>query len=131
MTWNPEGSLSISGRLAAIFWRHSNIRELSQRNPGADRELDRAVEIMRRVAAARARSFADATLHTLDRAERPESLERMSVTSQEAAELLHMTPAGVRKAITENRLRAERVGRQWDIDLNDIEDFIARRDQND
>lgn len=45
------------------------------------------------------------------------------VTVNQAAELLGMTPQSVRQAINDDRLRAQKFGRDWQIKRADVEAY--------
>ena len=48
------------------------------------------------------------------------------LTANEVAERLRVTPQYVRKLIKENKLDAERVGNQWLINNDILDDFIKK-----
>lgn len=50
------------------------------------------------------------------------------LTVNEVAERLKVTPQYVRKLIKENKLNAERVGNQWLVKNNNLDDFITETD---
>jgi excisionase family DNA binding protein len=104
--------------LIATFGLDVYVRE----HRGAHPDVDRAVAKLRLCSAAhRARAGSNCGSFRAEPAEpMPSSRGGQQLTTQQASGLLGVTDRAVRKAIAENRLRADRSGGRWMIDSADV-----------
>lgn len=118
-----DAGVAITGRVADYLERRAHLDDFRLRVRGIDPDLDSQLLALH-MAALRWRGSG----HGTQRAEPSEpvtTLERLSTT--EAADLLHLHPRSVVKAIHEGRLEAEQVGRGWRIHRRDLHHFQAAR----
>ena len=112
----------VPARVAAYLNRHAGL-SLLRRDSSGDPEVDNLL-LAFRLAELEWQSSATGTTH----AEPPEldrSLQWMS--TEQVAGLLGMTGRGIRKAISEGRLKALKVGDHYRISATDFEHFRASR----
>lgn len=117
----------VPGRIAAWLDRHAGLSRLRIEHRGQDPEVD-AVLVALAVASAAWRSRAGiGSDHGTEQAKQPSDQSRSLLTTADAAELLGISDRGVRKAILDGRLPAQRVADVWLVDREDVEHFKARR----
>jgi len=101
----------VSARVAAWLLRYAGLDQYRREHRGEDPEVDNTL-VQLTVIAYEWRSSATGT-RDAPKAELDPQFTWMSTT--QAAQQIGLTPRGIVKAITENRLKAERVGRTWRI----------------
>lgn len=107
----------ISGRTAA--WLESQGLDRLRRNArGVDPRIDRDL-IAIHMAGLTWRNAVDGISERHSDAPGP----GLMLTVQEAAKLAKMTPRGIRAAIEQNRLPAQKRGRQWIVSTGDLQKF--------
>ncbi len=121
----PEAVGSIvPGRVAELIHRKTDLSRLRTDWRGTDAEVD-AVLMALHIAALKWRSSVSGTNPT--QVAEPVACSEW-LTTQEASEMLDITPRAVTKAISDKRLPAERAGRAWRIHRDDVEHHLAARD---
>lgn len=115
----------VPGRVAAYLERYAGLERFRREHRGQDAEVDEILTALHVVAASwRAGSGLGTT--PPPRPE-PASPSVQWVTPRTAALKLQMTDRGIRKAIAEKRLRAEKHDGRWRIHLEDIAHFTEGR----
>jgi excisionase family DNA binding protein len=117
----------IEGVEATALLRYGGLDAYHRHHRGVNPHLDRAIGKLR-IASNAHRARVDSA-HGTFRTEPPEPVTRSDgrLTTRQAASLLGVTPRAVRKAITEDRLPAERVAGRWLIDAESAARYRARR----
>lgn len=115
----------IPGRVAAYLERYARLDQFRREHRGHDSEVDEVLTAIH-VAAATWRNSSGLGTTPPPRPE-PASPSVQWVTPRTAALKLQMTDRGIRKAIAEKRLRAEKHDGRWRIHLEDIAHFTERR----
>lgn len=116
--------VTVSARVAAFLMRHAGLNTYHLDHRGIDPEVDQTL-IALNVLALHWRATATGTKN----AAQPEldtQLEWLNTTQAGAA--LAMTDSAIRKAIRENRLQANRVGRAYRINREQLAHFKARKE---
>lgn len=114
----------ISARAAAWLIRYAELERYHEAHRGQDAEIDQSL-IALKVAALSWRSAATGTSN----APRPELATQLEwLSTKQAADALAMTDRAIRKAIRENRLKANRVGRAYRINREQLAHFKARKE---
>lgn len=114
----------VSGRAAAWLLRYAGLNEYHLDHRGEDAEIDETLVALK-VAALTWRNTATGT------ADAPKAeLDAQShwLSTKQAADALAMTDRAIRKAIRENRLKANRVGRAYRINREQLAHFKARKE---
>jgi excisionase family DNA binding protein len=117
-----DGPLAvINGREAIALLGYGGLDGYLRGHRGADRHLDTAGAKLRLLSAAFRAGAGPGTTP----AERPEPASHSDgrLTVRQVADLLGLTPRGVRKAIGEGRLRAAWSGGRWLIDSGEAEAY--------
>ncbi|TCK63611.1 excisionase family DNA-binding protein [Curtobacterium sp. PhB136] len=117
--------LIVSGRVAAWMLRYAGLEAYHLEHRGEDAEIDQTLIAMK-VAALSWRSAATGT-QSAALPELPAQSEWLS--TKQAADALAMTDRAIRKAIRENRLKANRVGRAYRINREQLAHFKARKER--
>lgn len=117
--------VTVSARVAAVLMRCAGLETYHYSNRGIDPEVDQTL-IALKVVALHWRGSATGTKN----APTPE-LDAQSewLSTEQAGSALAMTGSAIRKAIRENRLQANRVGRAYRIDREQLAHFKARKEQ--
>lgn len=114
----------VPARVAAILERHAGLTDLRVRTRGIDPEASAVLEALR-FAAMSWRSSATGT--TDDTEPEPAQDSEQWLTTGQAAELVGVTARAIRKAVTEGRLSASKVGNHNRISREDLEHYRAAR----
>lgn len=114
----------LSGRVAAYLLRYADLDRYHMGHRGEDAEVDAALLAMK-VVALHWRTSATGTRNAAS-AELDAQSEWLS--TKQAADALAMTDRAIRKAIRENRLKANRVGRAYRINREQLAHFKARKE---
>ncbi|MFL0359063.1 excisionase family DNA-binding protein [Curtobacterium flaccumfaciens] len=114
----------VTGRAAAWLLRYAELDHYHASHRGEDPEIDQTL-IALKVAALSWRESATGTKNAAA-AELPTQLQWLS--TKQAADALAMTDRAIRKAIRENRLKANRVGRAYRINREQLAHFKARKE---
>lgn len=113
----------LPGRIASKLERIAGLDRIRITHRGTDAEFDAALLALHLVALAW-RGTATGT----EEAQTPEPGSQSSwLNTRQAADLTGMTDRGIRKAIAENRLAAQQVGRCYRIAREDVEHYRAAR----
>lgn len=115
--------VTVSARVAAFLMRYAGLNTYHLDNRGVDPEVDQTL-IALKVIALSWRETATGTKN----AARPE-LDPQSewLSTQQAGAVLRMTDSAIRKAIRDNRLQANRVGRSYRINREQLAHFKGRK----
>ena len=114
----------VTGRAAAWLLRYAELDHYHANHRGEDPEIDQTL-IALKVAALSWRESATGTKSATS-AELTTQLQWLS--TKQAADALAMTDRAIRKAIRENRLKANRVGRAYRINREQLAHFKARKE---
>lgn len=114
----------VSGRAAAWLLRYAGLNEYHLDHRGEDAEIDETLVALK-VAALTWRNTATGTAD----APKPElGAQSEWLSTKQVADALAMTDRAIRKAIRENRLKANRVGRAYRINREQLAHFKARKE---
>lgn len=117
----------VPARVAAWLERVARVAQLRIDHRGIDPEVDSVLVALGVAATAWRVNQGISTDQGTGQRKEPELAAGSSLTTTQAANLLHITDRGVRAAIASGRLDAQRVGDQWLIDREDLEHFRAGR----
>lgn len=114
----------VSGRVAAFLLRFAELDRYHYGHRGEDVEVDATLVAMK-VVALHWRASVTGTQNAA-----PPELASQSqwLSTKQAADALAMTDRAIRKAIRENRLKANRVGRAYRINREQLAHFKARKE---
>lgn len=117
----PGPLVVVPGRVARSLWHYANLEAFAARVRGQDPEIDAVLAAIRQAGNVWVRAA------TGTRPAQAAEPAREWFTTREAAEVLRITPRGVRKAIGEDRLQARASSNGWLIAAEDLAQFKARR----